>query len=160
MAKTLTHTEFIRKWSEATGLGERTLKKAYEKMEKIVKDEVTNTGEFRFKNIGLIYTKNYGGFDMNVPALAAKGKKDKVFVDERRVPKMKFSGNFRDYVAGQIVSREAKKRIKKGEPSSQDKMILELPKLKAQESIEALIANKAQTGEPITDIIKQRKKDK
>lgn len=158
MAKILTHIEFIEKWADKCRLSEKTMKKVYQNMEEIIKEEVRVNGSFRLRNIGLIYVKVVGGYDAPIPNPLG-GLKQTEFITVRNVPKFKFSDNFKDYVSGHAgITKEYKKRVKTGTLTKQDKKLKRKLQEEKNATVRGMLKQKKKTGEDFKEIQKSKKK--
>lgn len=160
MAKALKHNQFLHMWYKNIGLNNKTIEKYMENIFNglidTIREEVRLTGELNIKNIGKFYLIETGGYERELSSSFFNDGAGsiKYFVPVHYLPRFTASQNFKDYVNDAIVSKEGRRKKKKGKLTEMDKELEARDAEKQINDIRRDLERKKNTGENINDILK------
>lgn len=155
MAKSLKHSQFLQMWYNRCKFNnkfvENHMEEIYQGLLDTIREEVRLNGELKIKNLGKFYMISTGGYERSAGCL---GECEKIFVEKHYLPKFTSAQNFKDYVNDSIVSKEGRRRKKKGKQTEFDKELELREAEKRKTDVQRMLERKRNTGESISAISK------
>lgn len=121
MGRAIGFTELMKRLSNNTKLSEKTVRKVYDNLFLLMSEELRFAGRVKLKRIGVFTVRQNGGRDKTVPR--PDGSVERVFIEPYYTVKFKPAAEFLNYVNGKLVTKDSKKRERKGALTKNEKAL-------------------------------------